>query len=214
MLEKNSEWEKQRVSVSGSAGGADKIPALTSSRSFSLDCGAGEQRDIKRPASRRLRQQPGGRADPPGGRAAEVMITSSVSRLHQAGECCLSGRTCLLDGQEQQPVGGQRHAEGAAGAGQRGQRGAQPGPPQAHGRLDQGEGGAGAEGVGLEEGGGGEGRSGPLETQEVTGVIFTALCFLLFLSSLSLFTATSAANTAGCWCCGDRWSAFGGTCAS
>lgn len=64
-------------------------------------------------------------------------------------------RTCLLDGQEQQPVGGQRHAEGATGAGQRSQRGAEPGPPQAHGRLDQGEGGAGAEGVGLEERGGG-----------------------------------------------------------
>lgn len=59
--------------------------------------------------------------------------------------------------QEQQPVGGQRHAEGAAGAGRRGQRGSQPGYPQAHDRLDQGEGGAGAEGVGLEERGRGEG---------------------------------------------------------
>ncbi|CAG06853.1 unnamed protein product, partial [Tetraodon nigroviridis] len=56
--------------------------------------------------------------------------------------------------QEQQFVGGQRHAEGAARTGRRGQRGSEPGHPQAHRRLDQSQRGAGAKGVGLEERGG------------------------------------------------------------
>lgn len=58
--------------------------------------------------------------------------------------------------QEQQPVCGERDAQGAVGAGGSGQRGSEPGHPQAHRGLDQSPGGVGAEGVGLEERGGGE----------------------------------------------------------
>lgn len=74
MQEKNSEWEKQRVSVSDSAGGeiSTFFPAGINSSSFLRAPRAGEQRNLKRPALRRLQQQPGGRFDSPGGRAAEV----------------------------------------------------------------------------------------------------------------------------------------------
>lgn len=53
--------------------------------------------------------------------------------------------------QEQQPVGGECHAEGATGAGRFSQWGSEPGHPQAHGWLDKGEGGTGTKRVGLEE---------------------------------------------------------------